>query len=181
MGQVGRSRYIVAVKCDDDIARRQPRLVGRPVFRHLHHQRTPRAVEPKGFSEILVHILNGHAQPAPGHPALRFQLVNDIAHDTDRNRKRQADGAAAAREYLRVHPDHLAVEVEQGPAGVAGVDGHIRLDEGHVIFIVLGWQAAPLGADDAGGDRVVQTKGRTDGQHPLPHFQVIVAGEGEKG
>ena len=56
--------------------------------------------------------------------------------------------------------------VDERSARVARVDGHIGLDEGQVVARV-----ALLGAHDAGGDRIVQAKGRANGHHPLAHFQ----------
>jgi len=66
--------------------------------------------------------------------------------------------------------DHLTLEVEQRTAGVARVDGHVGLDEGHIAFV---GQAATLGADDTGGDRVIEAEGRTDGQDPFTDLELI--------
>ena len=45
------------------------------------------------------------------------------------------------------------------------IDRHVGLDEGTRVFL---GQRPPLGADDAGGDGVLETEGRTNGQHPVP-------------
>src|SRR5690606_15675686 len=54
--------------------------------------------------------------------------------------------------------------------GVTRVDGHVGLDERYVVFV---GQAATLGADDTGGHRMVETEGRTDGQHPAAHLEFV--------
>jgi hypothetical protein len=41
-------------------------------------------------------------------------------------------------------PDDLALEIEQRPTGVTRVDGHVGLDEGHVILPAAGRQLRPL-------------------------------------
>jgi hypothetical protein len=55
-------------------------------------------------------------------------------------------------------------QVEQRPAGVAGVDRHVGLDERH---IAVAGQRARFGRDDAGGDAVLEAERRTDGDHPF--------------
>ena len=45
------------------------------------------AIQAEGFGQVLINILYCHTQPAPGDPPLRFQLIHNIAHHTDRYRK----------------------------------------------------------------------------------------------
>src|SRR5690554_291163 len=59
--------------------------------------------------------------------------------------------------------------IEQRASGVTRVDGHVGLDERHIAFVR---QAAPLGTDDAGGDRIFETKRRADRQHPLARLEI---------
>jgi hypothetical protein len=90
-------------------------------------------------------------------PRVTLPLARLIAHAhglVDGNRERDAHEAARARVDLAVDAHHLAAHVDQRPARVAGVDGHVGLDEGQVVAGV-----ALLGADDAGGDGVLQPKG----------------------
>src|SRR5205823_5727749 len=76
--------------------------------------------------------------------------------------------ATGAAEDLRVDADHLAGHVEQRRAGVAGIHGHVGLDEGHVV--VLSRHRARGGADDARGGAVLEAEGRADREHPLPRL-----------
>ena len=174
MGQLRGGGYLRAVKAEDNIPRLQARIVGGAALGHLHHQRSPGPVQAEGFGQVLVHVLDGHTQPAAGHPAIGLQLLDHVAHHPHRDGKGQADGATAAGEYLRIDAHHLAIQIEQRAAGITRVDRHIGLDEGHVVFVALSRQAAAHGADDARRHGIIQPKGRADGQHPLAHLQFAV-------
>ena len=63
----------------------------------------------------------------------------------------------------RVDADHLAVEVDERTAGVAGVDGGVCLDE---VVVGSGPDDPALGRDDARRDRVGQAEGVADGHGP---------------
>jgi len=77
---------------------------------------------------------------------------------------------------LRVDADHFTVHVEQRPAGVAGIDRHIGLDERHEIVLR---QRAPLGADDARRHAAVEAERRADGDHPFAHLEFIRVADGD--
>ena len=103
-------------------------------------------------------------------------LILDTRGHINRNGKRHALVAAAARVDLRVDANHLAARVEKRAARVARVDGHVGLDEGHGAVV---GQRAALGADDAGGHGVFKAKGRADGQHPLAGLEVAAVTQGD--
>src|SRR5262249_23994308 len=109
-------------------------------------------------------LLNHHAEPAAGDAAFVLQLRHDLLRQVDGDGESDADVAAATAEDRRVDADDLALGVEQGTAGVAGIDGRVGLDE-----VVVG----PLvdvpadGADDADGDRVLEAERVADGDDPL--------------
>jgi hypothetical protein len=98
-------------------------------------------------------------------------LLHHVANHADRNGEGETDGATAASVDLGIDPHHLAVEIEQRASRVTGIDGDIRLDEGNIILVALGRQAAPLGTDDACGYRVVQAEG------PFADFEIIFRGQ----
>ncbi|MNS85644.1 hypothetical protein D3C72_1195170 [compost metagenome] len=105
-------------------------------------------------------------------------LVLDTAGQVDRDGERQALEAARLAVDLRIDADHFAARVEQRAARVAGVDGHVRLDERHIAVVR---QGTTLGTDDAGRHRAVEAIRGTDGQHPLAHFQVARMAERHDG
>src|SRR5688572_15004699 len=167
--QVARALDRLAVKAGDDVGRFHAGLVRRAALLHRVHQRAARAVEAERGGEVARHFLDHHADPASGHAALVAQLLLDVERDVDRDREGKAHEAAGAAVDLRIDADHLAAHVEQRPARVARVDRHVGLDERHEVLLR---QRAPLGADDAGGDRVLEAERRADRHHPLAHLQL---------
>ncbi|MNQ61493.1 hypothetical protein D3C85_758080 [compost metagenome] len=170
MRQVGGKHDRLAVHAENDVAHLQAALRRRAALQHLGHQGAGRLVQAEGFGQILVHFLDHHAQPATTDLAFGLELVGNAHGDVDRNGEGQTHEAAGTGEDLRVDADHLAVQVEQRAAGVTRVDRHVGLDE---RYIVLVRQAAALGADDTGRHRVVEAEGRTDGQHPAAHLELV--------
>src|SRR3546814_20233312 len=61
-------------------------------------------------------------------------LVDGIFHHVDRDGEADADIAAAAAQDRRIDADQLALRVDQGAAGIAGIDGGVGLDEVLVAF-----------------------------------------------
>ena len=69
----------------------------------------------------------------------------------------------------RVDADHLAVNIDQWAAAVAGVDACVGLDEILIQHDAIGKDPAALGADVAERDAVVQLEGRADGDGEFAH------------
>src|SRR5690606_8895051 len=104
----------------------------------------------------LVYFLNQHTQPAPTDEALLFQLADHIHRHINVNCKGNSHETTGTGIDLRVDSDHFAVKIEKGTTRVAGIDGHVGLNKGHIIFT---GQAPALGTNDTRGDRIVETKG----------------------
>ncbi len=98
-------------------------------------------------------------------------MLDDLRHDPARQacRDREADALIAARaaEDRGVDPHDLAGGVDQRPAGVAGVDGGVGLDE--VLESGDAEVAAAGGADDAERDRLTHPEGVADREHHVAH------------
>ena len=96
-------------------------------------------------------------------------------HHVGRNRKSNAVRAAAAREDRGVDADEPAVHVDQGAAGIAGIDGRVGLDE----ELIVG--DADLGAgqrrDDAAGHRLADAERIADGEHQIAHLEAVGVAE----
>ena len=99
-----------------------------------------------------------------------LQLLDHLHRHIDGDGERQAHETTGTAVYLRIDAYHFAVQVEQRATGIAGVDGHVGLNEGH---IVLARQGTALGADNAGGRGMIKTKGRADGQYPFAHLELL--------
>jgi hypothetical protein len=109
---------------------------------------------------------------------MRLQLALNLHRHIDRDGEREAHETARLAVDLRIDADHLALQVEQWPAGVARVDRHVGLDEGNEVFL---GQRTPLGAHDAGSDGVLEAEGRTDGEHPVTHPQLARVAQADLG
>ena len=96
---------------------------------------------------------------------------NDLFDIVDGNG--EAD-ALAARIDGGVDADHLAAEVEERPAAVAGIDRGVGLDE-----VVVGARAdgAAFGADDSEGDRVAEAERIADGDHVFADAERVARSE----
>src|SRR5690606_35952900 len=90
------------------------------------------------------------------------QLLDDTHGLVDGNGERYAHEPAAARHDLGVDAHHPAIQIDQRPAGITGIDRDVRLDEGKIVARI-----ATNGADDARGHGGVQAERRTESQHPL--------------
>ena len=77
--------------------------------------------------------------------------------------------------------DDLTVEVKQRTAGVAGVDGAVRLNEVHGQGIGEG-DLPILGADKTGGEGEGQLAQRVaDGHHAVAHVQIVGIAQNHRG
>ena len=76
-----------------------------------------------------------------------------------------------------VDADQPAFGVHQRAAGIARIDGGIRLDEILVMRVGIGFvereTAAPQPADDAHGDGLAHAEGIADGQYDVADLQLI--------
>src|SRR5690606_35051178 len=98
-------------------------------FHHFGDDRTLRARQAERVREILIEVVDLHAEPAAPHDTVLAQLRNDVARLAGRDRKPDADAAAGRRVNRRVHADDLTAHVEHGAARVALIDRGVDLDE----------------------------------------------------
>ena len=111
-----------------------------------------------------------------GHIALADELVDDLHHRGAGNGKAQAlypGFVGKGADLHGVDPHHLAVAVDQGPAGVAGIQGGIGLDQVHGPA-VDGHVPVDGGYDSVGhGAPKLHPQGVSDGHHRIPYPQGI--------
>src|SRR5690606_32680358 len=132
------------------------------------HQGTLGRIEAKAFRDVLGDRLDAHTEPATPRLTELDQLVDDIFGKLRRNGETDTDRAAGRRDDRRIDADDLALHVEQRPAGIALVDGGIRLDE---IVVGAGIDIASARRDDPNRQRAAETERIADGHHPVadPH------------
>lgn len=78
------------------------------------------------------------ADIGPGHFTAGHQIIHDLFSQIDGDGKTDSDIASAGAGDGAVDPDHLAIDIEQGAATIAGVDGSIGLDK-----ILIDWGICP--------------------------------------
>ena len=98
--------------------------------------------------------------------------------EVDRDREADAHRAAALRHDRGVDADRLAARVDEWPAAVARIDRRIGLDE--VVVRAL-TDHAPLGADDAGRDGLLETVRVADRHDGFAHLEPRRVAEGNDG
>ena len=173
--QIGAVVHRLAGVGHDDIASIQPGPGGGTVRAHIGHQRAARLLQIERARQVLRDLLQADAHPAPGYPPVGLELGDHVHRYIGRDGERQPHVTAAAAENLGIDAHQLAVEIEQWPAGVAGIDWHVGLDERHVGIIR---QRAAQGADDAFGSSALQSERRADGEHPLADLETVGVADG---
>ena len=153
---------VFAVDGGDDVASLQPGFVGGAVLDHVAHQNSLGLFDAKGFSQFRSNILDHHPEPPSRHFA-GLELGEDFFHQVYGYGK---TNALPLGDNGRIDADDFAVHVEKRPPAVAGVDGGIGLEE---IIVRTGANDAPLGTDDACGDRVSQAERVARSHYPVPH------------
>src|SRR6185437_16778110 len=98
-----------------------------------------------------LHSLQANPDPWRADRAMCQEVVDDARDAVDRNREPEPDRAAVWREDIAVHTDHFTVSVDQGTAGIAGVDRRVGLNHVEVGALALAGrdEVALRGADDA--------------------------------
>ena len=120
----------------------------------------------------------GEAEEAAAYLAILQELQHHPLHRVDRGG--EAD-ALRARDDRRVDADHLAVRIDQRPAGIAGIEGRVGLQ--HIIDQPAGLRAqtAPERAHHAGGDRVLESVRVADGDRELADAHAARRAEHHRG
>jgi hypothetical protein len=161
---VFRHRFVAVF--DDHVARLTPALAAAPPGSTLTRSRPP-TTEAEVFEGIAIHRGNRHANAAARHLAdeeLRQQFADRVA----RHGEADPDVSLALRvgDDRGVHPDDLAADVQERPAGVAGVDGRIGLQ--HLVRAAVGdAEGALRRADDADRHRVGVAERVADRHDPV--------------
>src|SRR5262245_58596180 len=186
-GQVIRRADRLAVHGPNDVAgddrsvRRplgapQARGLGGRAARHVHHHDS---FHPEPFPhEAVDALVEAYPQLRMADAAVADELRDDSVHGVDGHG--EADSRVRARGAVDrgVHADQPARAVEQRTAGVARVDGGVRLDD------VLDWASGDAldrtaeGGHDAGRERLVQTEGIADCEDLLPDLKVPARAQG---
>ena len=160
----------------NNVARLDARAGRRIIVKDLIHQDSLALLDPEFRGQVGCDRLNPDAQPPAHDLALRHELLHDpLGHV-------RGDGEADALGKIddrRVNPDHFAMQVEQGTAGISGVDRGVRLDE--VLVSRQVHVFSTHSTDYPQGHGPVQAERIPDCQDPLPDFHRARVTEGHAG
>ena len=167
--QAGKVRHLLdglAVIARDHVARLYASLLRGGSSLHAAHQRAVGFAKPDGLRHILGNRANLNTNAATAHATAHAQLLAHAHGLVNGNGERDTHESAGAGVDLAVDAHHLTPHVDQRAAGVTGIDGHIRLNEGQIVTRI-----ALLGTHDAGGHGVFQAKGRADCHDPFTRLK----------
>src|SRR5690606_21023697 len=121
-------RYGPVVDRDDHVALLDAGLGGRPARRDAPDQFATVPRDPERGGDILVDLLQGHAHIAALRTLAAAKRIDHRPRLFRRNGETHADVAAGRRDQRGIDADHIALEIEHRAAGIAHVDGGVRLD-----------------------------------------------------
>ncbi len=173
----GRSRRVLdrlAVEFDDEVADLHVGALARPTLVDGRDERAALLAKAERLGDRVVDALHPNAEPAPSRLAELLQLLDHRRHGVRGRREADADRIAGGGEDRRVDPNDLAVHVEHRAAGIAFVDGCVRLD---VIVVGTLVDVAVTRRDDALRHRAAETEGIADREHPIADARLVAVAE----
>ena len=164
---------------DDHIPGAEARL-GRGALRaDLGDERAAPILQLQRLGEGGRQVLGGDPEVAAQHFAVGDETVDHLADQVGGDGEADALKPAGATEDRGVNADEAALDVDQGPAGIARVNCGVGLHEVLVFEAEAG--AAAQCADDAGGDRLADAEGIADRQHAIAHLDAVAVRDGGGG
>ena len=135
-----------------------------------------RPLQTEAIGDVRRHLLEFGAEPGPlDRPAAALRGGDHHPNHIGGDGKANALRPAGARIDRRIEPDHAAVHIDQGAAGIAGIDGGVGLDEELIVA------DADVGArhrrDDAVRHGLADAERIADRQHHVAHLQIVGIGE----
>src|ERR1700676_309650 len=123
---------------------------GRSTFGRRFYQQAFLRGQIQRFGQLAAHGDSLHAEKRLANTAFGHQVVRDTFGAVDRDSEADARGSAAGREDRGVDTNDFAVRIEERAAGIAAIDGRVRLNSFVDERGLTGLHGAPDGADDAG-------------------------------
>jgi cardiolipin synthase A/B len=176
--QVVRAIDFAARKSHDDVSD----LQAAPGSRRSLDDLGDHGATSRGKFDITHDVFGDRHHPDPQIPSgdltVLTELKQDVLGQVDGDGEADTDGPSRLGEDRRVDPYHCAASVDEGTAGIAGIDRCVGLDE-----VVVGTAAdeALLGADDPRGDGLVEAERVTDRHHRLAHLESIRIAQRHRG
>ena len=168
----------LAVHGDDDVVGLQPGLVRRSALVHVADQYARAGAQPLEQLGLVVALVPFDSDGPARHPASPDDVVIHARHHIDGQREADALISAALRRDHGVDADHLAANIQQRSAAVAGIDGRIGLNE--ALQLQRTADVAAERAHDPRRHRSFQTKRRADRHRPIAHLHGVRIADGHR-
>src|ERR1700733_1832462 len=169
--EVADARHRFAVEGDDQVARQQTRLRGRPGLVNAEEPRPGGLLERESERDAAWNRERCSADPDIGSP--HAPVPGDLTGDETRGvRSHGKADALRAHDHRSVDADHFARRGHQRAARIAGIEGSVGLH--HILDHPAGarLQRASERRDDACGDRRVEAKRIADGDCDLAALEL---------
>src|SRR4029453_19440035 len=151
--------------------------LGRSAFDHVQHDHAPGLVQAQLGGDLGGDLVGLDAQGGVGGPAGLEPLAAHVDGGGTGDGEADGDRPLLGRDVGNVDADHLAAAVDQRPAGVAGRDGGVGLDQvdqGTDALLGRAGDLAVEAGDDPGGDGVLEPEGAAHGHGQLAHGRQLL-------
>ena len=164
-----RSFNLILIDGDDDVAAPQSGLFSGRIGHDVAHDRSLFFGHAVRLGELLRQRLDVHAEPSASHLPVLYEIV----HDLFRHIHRDGEADSLREGYNgRIDSDHLAVQIDEGPAAVSGVDRRIGLEESVKIH-VFRMDAPVFRRNDPDGHGMLQSVRIAYRDDPLPDLGFV--------
>jgi hypothetical protein len=120
----------LAVDAGDQISGPHARRERLALDQDIDHGHPAVVAQPELRRPLRSDVLRHETEPPPDDVAVGENLLGDTAHQVHRDGETDTLGTArGAVEHGGVDADEIAARIDQGAAGIAEIDGCIRLDE----------------------------------------------------
>ncbi len=150
-GQIGSLLDFLVIEEKDDVAFFNLGLISSAVLCDFSYKRAFCLLKTEALGKFRSQSLNDDSELAAMNLAVFNQIVLDLERQVDRNCERKSHEAAGSGEDLGVDTDHFTFHIEKRTAGVAGVDGRIRLNERNKL---IARQVTAFCGNDTAGDGI---------------------------
>jgi len=162
--------YVRPVDACYEVARQDAAVVGGAVLEDMSDKGALLVLYAELFGRCLVAVdaEKAHAEPAVADGLVLDEIVDRAFEVVDGDGETQAHGAAGLRGYPCIDAHDLALDVDEGSAGVTLVDGRVSLDE--IVDIAVRTAISAHGAHDARRHRRHKAERAAEGDGPVSYL-----------
>src|SRR5947207_11229274 len=137
----------------------QARLRGGSAARNGLHEQTFLNRQIESLGQTSTNRVATDAEERLMNAAVGDEIVRDPLRGVDGNGEADASGCSSGRVDSGVDADDFAARIDERAAGISAIDGGVGLNGLNDESSLTGLHGAAEGADDAGGERALETEG----------------------